>query len=116
MRYVATVHVYLDVEADTEIQARDIVRARVAEAGMRLSSIGPGHAVSGVRLDLPLSERVRADRLAERLGGEITEYGVERIAERLGVRPYGRAHGGVAIYARPDAEKITRYVQQVREG
>lgn len=53
-RWIATVHVKLDVEADDETAARAIVRQRIAAAGMRLDLIGPGHAVSGVRLDVPL--------------------------------------------------------------
>lgn len=57
MKYIATVHVHVDVEAETEEQARDIVRNRVLGAGLRFSLHGPGHGVEGVRLDVPLSER-----------------------------------------------------------
>lgn len=57
MKYIATVHVHVDVEAETEEQARDIVRNQVLGAGMRFSLTGPSHAANGVRLDVPLSER-----------------------------------------------------------
>jgi hypothetical protein len=59
MRYIATVHVHIDVEAETVEQARDIVRNRILGAGMRFSLSGPGHAVNGIRLDVPLGERVQ---------------------------------------------------------
>ena len=59
MKFTATVHVRTDVEAETEEQARDIVHNRVLDAGFRFGvpGTGPSHAVEGVRLDVPLSER-----------------------------------------------------------
>lgn len=60
MRYIATVHLHLDVEAETEEQARDIVRDQVLGSGFRFSLSGPGHGVEGVRLDAPLDERRKA--------------------------------------------------------
>lgn len=61
-RWTATVHVHADVEAETEEQARDIVRDQVVSAGLRFGvpGRGPGHSVEGVRLDVPLSERRRS--------------------------------------------------------
>jgi hypothetical protein len=116
MRYIATVHVHIDVEADTQEQARDIVRNQVLGAGMRFARPGPSHAANGVRLDIPLGDRVRADRLAAQLGEGVTATGVEAMAERLGIRPYGRANvGNVAIYTRPDAARITQYVAELDE-
>lgn len=63
-RYIATVHVHLDIEADTEEAGRAQVRARVVDAGMRLGSpgSGPSHSVDGVRLDIPLGDRPRRSR------------------------------------------------------
>jgi hypothetical protein len=114
MRYIATVHVQLSVEADTEEQARDIVRNQVLGAGMRFTLTGPSHAVNGIRLDVPLGERIRADRLASSLGDGITATGVEAMAEGLNIRPIGRASvGNVAIYTRPDAERITQYTREL---
>jgi hypothetical protein len=114
MRYIATVHVQLSVEAETEEQARDIVRNQVLGAGMRFAQAGPSHAVDGVRLDVPLGERIRADRLAGLLGDGTTAAGVEAIAEGLNIRPIRRAQlGDVAIYTRPDAGRITAYVAEL---
>lgn len=65
MRYIATVHVHLDVEAQTEEQARDIARNQVLGAGFRFALAGPSHAANGVRLDVPLSERDHTNRCGQ---------------------------------------------------
>jgi hypothetical protein len=57
MKRIATVHVLMDVEGETEEQLLDIVRNRVLGAGMRISLFAPSHAVSGIRLDVPMLER-----------------------------------------------------------
>jgi hypothetical protein len=62
VKYIATIHLHVDVEADTEEQARDIVRNQALGAGFRFGVTAPGHSVQGIRLDVPLSERRRGNK------------------------------------------------------
>lgn len=111
MQWTATIHLHLDIEAGTEDEAYAIVRQRVEDAGMRFGSpgSGPSHSVNGIRLDVPLAERVRADRLAEQLG--VGEDEVDGTADFLEITPIGRTLiSSTRLYKRPDAETIARHL------
>jgi len=106
-RWIASAHVQMDVEAETEEQARDIIRNRVLGAGMRFTvGTAPSHAVNGVGLAVPLAERVKATDIAA------PEQDVEAAAAGLGIEPLGRTLiSQTAMYWRADAQRIAQHLR-----